>query len=622
MATATADTSASLWPTKQRDDIALLYMAATMDDTTNSPSANQLAIEHVGVDNIGTQLINIESVLQMIRGQVRKLEGNGIETAVLELKSLLPKLDGLQDSLRKTLDEHARSLTHKLHILNLPDELLRKIFEEVRGDFDSTYQESSEDGVSDIKSLRLTCRRFCDASSHLLLHHVDVSLANSSLEHLDEVSRHPTISKGIRSLQINISLYEPTRFCSSLKGFIDGVVKQLRSDHERASASMRLYTETLGNDQTFGAARTGDYAQLSGVVETMKERNDILWACMNYLRAEASQADGDQIIATLSEVYEKYSQLVEDQNALLCNDTFVASVAEAVTRVPTVARLVIIDWEHCRFHHEWAQISSPIYPFVRKMPLNPSSWNDSLGSLLKQRSLKLLCQLLPAALRAGNPLTELYLHVSSTEDNNMKLSMEQVRGLVSAAEHLEVLDTNCQLAVQPTQYEHPSRERVSISRLASLFLNGTKLRSVNLDYVWTEVGCLKAEPSIASLPWSNLEKLSLVFCIIPYDELSKYLQKLAPGTCILLTELHLFNGLWAEWADLLDVIRSKADCHSNVISPEDLGGWQDEFYEKFATSSREESLATAYIRGQIAENPLRSPSDQDNMDTEDMEEEN
>lgn len=95
-----------------------------MDGTRDTPPADQLATEHVCVDDIGTQMINIESVQETIREQVSELERSGMETSVLELKSLLPKLDILQMSLRKTFDAHARLLIRDLHIFNLPGELL------------------------------------------------------------------------------------------------------------------------------------------------------------------------------------------------------------------------------------------------------------------------------------------------------------------------------------------------------------------------------------------------------------------------------------------------------------------------------------------------------------------
>lgn len=603
-------------------------MAATMDDTSDTPLADQLATEHDCVDDIRAQLISIESMQQTIREQVLALKNNSIDTSVSELELLLPKLDCLQISLRKTCDDaHARPLIQKLHFLDLPDELLEKISEEVRGSFNSIRDEFPRDGIEGIKSLRLTCRRFCDVSSRLLLHRLDVALTNASLNHLDEVSCHPTISKGIRSLRVCAPLYDPT-LARSLRVFIRRVIGELRDEYKRDFDAIHSYLWEVSPRQNWESwdgipnlPLPGGHGNLSQAFDNMGKRNEILLSCTNYLRAETFPPDDDQIMATLSQVHKKYKQLVNDQTTLLRNDTFVTSVAEAVARLPKASILSLSDWAWDKSCILWTEISDPIYSSVRSL-LQPCGWTNARLWRPEQHPAKLLYQLPLAVGRAGNPLTELRISARSTEDEGMKLSGEQVRDLVSVAGHLQVLEIDCQLTVQATLCEYQSGERVNVSKFASLFLNGKNLRSVTLETgPWAEDDDLKAEPSIALLPWANLKKISLVLSWIHFDELNTYLEKLMPGTCILLREVHLLSGFWA---DLLDVIRAKADCHSNVINPE---GGEDEhaqmrkaFKNKFPWDD-EPTLATAYIRGQISENPLRHRSDQNNMDEEDMGEE-
>lgn len=592
-------------------------MAATMDDTSNTPPADQLATEHGCVDDIGTQMINIDSVQQTIRKQISELERSGIDTSVLELKSLLPNLDSLQMSLRKTFDAQVRPLIQDLHIFNLPVELLNKIFEDVRGDFDSMYDEFPSDGIKDIKSLRLTCRRFCDASSHLLLHRIKISLTTASLEHLDRVSRHPTISKGVRSLRICAALYDPA-LVRSLRSFIVQVVGKLSGDHRSDLDHMHSHLKKFSLqpwDLTFDPPFHGNLRGLSEVFDDMAKRNETLLSCINYLRAETSPPDVDQIMATLSQVHKQYSQLVNDQNALLRNDTFVTSVAKAVAILPMVSKLSIDDRPGPEFRSLWTELSSPTYKSVRRFLLRPLRWTNTMVSLPEQQHVKLLYQLPLAFLRRGNLLGELRIGVYPDGNHKTRLSEEEARDLVRAAQHLEVLDLDCQTTLQPVQCKYPSGERAIITKLASLFLHGTSLRSVTLRFGF------EPEPSLAFLPWANLKRISLVYFYLHYDELSKHIEKLSPGTYILLKEVHLESGLWA---DLLEVIRAKADCHSDVINPEGCvdAEMTDEFFEIFLSRGHNPSPATAYIRGQISENPLRSPPDQDNMDAEGMGDEN
>ncbi|KAI7786436.1 hypothetical protein LA080_003679 [Diaporthe eres] len=107
-------------------------------------------------------------------------------------KSELANSERLLASLR--IDVEPQSLGH-LGILDLADELLMNMFEHAA---DS----------ADIRNIRLTCRRFCSTSSHLLLDCLDVCLTAASLARAQEISYHPPISKGIRVLHISLNTHD------------------------------------------------------------------------------------------------------------------------------------------------------------------------------------------------------------------------------------------------------------------------------------------------------------------------------------------------------------------------------------------------------------------------------
>jgi hypothetical protein len=79
-----------------------------------------------------------------------------------------------------------------LHILNMPHEILIKIFS-----FFKVEPESRHAPAQDIPNCRLTCRLFCGLSSEFLISAVLVDHRPSSLLRLDEICSHPTISKGV-----------------------------------------------------------------------------------------------------------------------------------------------------------------------------------------------------------------------------------------------------------------------------------------------------------------------------------------------------------------------------------------------------------------------------------------
>lgn len=62
--------------------------------------------------------------------------------------------------------------------------------------------------MTSISNLRLTCRRFANVAAEFLLPQVHVTLDQASLDRVDEISRHPTISRGVRIACVNLD-YRP-----------------------------------------------------------------------------------------------------------------------------------------------------------------------------------------------------------------------------------------------------------------------------------------------------------------------------------------------------------------------------------------------------------------------------
>ncbi|KAG6368403.1 hypothetical protein INS49_002609 [Diaporthe citri] len=435
--------------------------SAIVAGVSTFPSPGQLTPEHVCMEDISIQLINVESIQQTIRTHGLNLEKSN-ETTVFELKPRLPIPEDLQSSLRETLAAHARPSIPKLHILQLPDELLMEISENARGVFDFEDDNYSIAGIKDIKSLRLT------------------------FKHLDRVSRHPTISKGIRSLQIFVGLYRPIPE-SNLQNFITEVLRIMREDHQGDLSYLQHYAQEFEPEPDFEASNRPspqDHEYLYENVDDLGKREKLIRLYINFLRNETSESDEDQNIAILRQAY-KYHKL--------------------------------------------------------------------------------------------------------------RLSEKRVKDL--------------------------SGGQARVSKLVSLFLNGTNLRSVTLSFnCWQSSQTderSSLEPLLALLPWVNLKRISLANGYFQYDELSKHLEKLKPGTYIDMDGVHLLSGLWA---DLLDVLRLKADCDSTV---RDSTGNDDEeldytYRGNFITWDDTPNLATAYIRGDVFQNPLRSPPAQDNTDQDDV----
>ena len=141
------------------------------------------------------------------------------------------KLEDLRDFLRMSINKRVRPTLRLLNILNLPDELLMQIFKYVRGgldDHDLYFFDYTGGDVGQVKALRQVCRRFRNTSSHLLLRSVKVNMTRPSIAHLEEVSRQPVISKGIRAIQVILCFYDSV-LAGDIRAFAAYQASRLRS---------------------------------------------------------------------------------------------------------------------------------------------------------------------------------------------------------------------------------------------------------------------------------------------------------------------------------------------------------------------------------------------------------
>jgi hypothetical protein len=337
------------------------------------------------------------------------------------------------------------------------------------------------------------------------------------------------------------------------------------------------------------------------------------------------QPDEDPNMAILCQIYRQYSQLFSEQKALLEHGTFVKRVTEAVARMPMVTGLSITD-EDFRLLDVMPEVSDPIYASFRERLLTTSYWAPGVLSQLSKQPVMLLYHLPLAIIKGGIRLARLHIELEPSKEHKLRLSNEEARGLVSAGEHLEVLDISCQMTVQAFRKRRSSKQ-TSLCEFACLFLKSKRLRSVSL-HCHSEAGRLSvrysAEPLLGFLPWASLKEISLISLSIHYYELKPHIEKLVGGTCIFLDRVYLLSGTWVV---LLDLLRGKADCNSVVSLPEGKEDHEsgDAFLELTEDWEDSDNPASAYVSGRSSENPLRSllvpdSTGQDNADTDEMDE--
>ncbi|KAI0518136.1 hypothetical protein F5B22DRAFT_644898 [Xylaria bambusicola] len=207
----------------------------------------------------------------------------------------------------------------------LANELLIYIFELARGD--RNYVGSLE--IQTIQAIRLTCRRFNELSSHLLLRNLKVNLTRSSLDCLDEISRHPLISKGIETIDLYLS---PSHFLIagySIRGFAAAGALAL-------SCELFCWRHTPTTPSFL--RQVTNHTLLYKRAINMGDALAISWAKVARHGVDPNCED-DLLIAR---EYKKYCQLYREYKNTA--DSSAQIIATAMMRMPSATRIVVKDF--------------------------------------------------------------------------------------------------------------------------------------------------------------------------------------------------------------------------------------------------------------------------------------
>lgn len=213
-----------------------------------------------------------------------------------------------------------------LKLVDLPNELLVEIFDYLGAvpwcshagpwcshKFSNPFPMPKSD-IDPIGKLRLTCRRFCNTSSHLLVRQVTVHLTRQSLAHLEEVARHPSISKGVRDIDIRLDFYSPC-LAKDIYSFARSCMADLERETIRWNNRSNEYKKA--GAKFFGICRSWhDVAANRTIEEDDREDTRILRGA-----------------------HEHYRQRYEDQASLRRDNILGRVIASAMTRLPITTRI-------------------------------------------------------------------------------------------------------------------------------------------------------------------------------------------------------------------------------------------------------------------------------------------
>ncbi|PMD42898.1 hypothetical protein L207DRAFT_509500 [Hyaloscypha variabilis F] len=504
------------------------------------------------------------------------------------------ELDDRQSALRLEINILARPTLRHLELQDMADEILFRIFGYV-----NTWSPCDHLGIesehathlSSIKSLRLTCWRFCNASSHLLIPVVQVDMRQASLERLANISSHPTISKGVRVIRVILQHYNKF-FAEDLQAFIG------------------YQTATLDRDNASCAARTAHYSQLYGVPEdelldaiAKVDKIVSIWATLN----SADQADEHVMIykSVLDRAYQEYAFLFQQQEKLRADGTFVQSIAAAFRRMPTVQSLELCDTHLERGRLRWTHIELANDPeALRCSIVQPMHWAMTTFQNLELPLGDVLVQMPGAILEAGGMFTTLeiqvpglqYCSILPSTASNLQSATASIQRLKSFNfRSREFMHPDVESMIEPTQLQD-----LEVFTCA-LHTNSLENISLEFHYSWRfhylpRLPTFSLGPLISIRSWQNLKTFKCVGMPLHLTELESFVDNLTVG--IDEVKFHSLYLLTGSWAAALDIMRKSVAKRTSL---------EDPYGAECASMEREKSMAIFDYR---AAGSQYSPADQ------------
>ncbi|KUI63422.1 hypothetical protein VM1G_10260 [Cytospora mali] len=340
-----------------------------------------------------------------------------------------------------------------LTILSLPDELLVEIFDVVKTckPSHSVQHGSFASPAQEIASLRLVCRRFTECSSHLLVHHVHLDAINpESLEKLEEISRHPVVGKGVRSVRFVARFYTPI-FANDLRRFawyalnkvfsqavqykeafeeeesevdLDDPIDVERVLHRKkeCAAVMERVKAVL---KTWNRVRGDETENVTGPWAVDFEKSDREYMALQRrnsgVKEEAEEARHMQLLHIAHRLYRlRYLR----QEKLRQDDNFIQRFAAAMARMPRAKSLEIHDFENDHDAEQCGAYERDVFPDHEYDGLididfltQPMSWEEATDRGLGEPPVELLFRLPVAVQKSGARLDKISMQTSTCAEN-------------------------------------------------------------------------------------------------------------------------------------------------------------------------------------------------------------
>lgn len=558
-----------------------------------------LALMYCESDDLFQQLLSVDSALEALEESLEQLaeEAKDIhggsefddEYYVRDLQSSdlvksIGKFEELQTTVRGRFNLRAQKLLQGIRTRSFPNQFPDEVLLHIVNCFESTLDKSQlyldkgfASNIKTIQSIRLTCRRLCEISSHLLVPCMHITPTLSSLEHLDQVLSHPLISRGLRLLCVSVPILEAgvaedfNRFCDLSFDKLLNLLECYYPYPHRPEAIAKRIEDFMKKDDH---GHTW-YHHLHELKEfsLINFDND---ANLDLPRLSLRRL----LLRLFLREHVRYRELHQKQEEILWSDRLTRTVAAAAARSPSGICLHITDTlaptdldGHDPYNLRKALDDDPSLvvdlEFLIKSTrvLEGQRWQELDVDHTSKFPQSILYELPLAICAAGATLTGFVINTSSPFNPPfpiLNITQEQISVLGRVFKNLEAFKISMPGYV----------EGEGFSSYLSAVTGARKIRDLSLGLGLIE-GPM-AHPSFnpfATVPvrisgtWDRLETLTLVNYAMHLNELRGLLGVLKPGVNILFDGIELLSGTWEE---ALGYIRSKAGPGSQVIVP---GPW-------------------------------------------------
>lgn len=543
-----------------------------------------LALMHCESDDLFQQLLSVDSALEALEESLEQLadEAKDIhggsefddEYYVGDLQSsdlvkFIGKFEELQTTVRGRFNLRAQKQLQGTRTRSFPSEFPDEVLLNIVNCFKSTLDKSQlyldkgfASNIKTIQSIRLTCRRLCEISSHLLVPCMHITPTLSSLEHLDQVLSHPLISRGLRLLCVGVPILKAgvaedfNRFCDL---FLDRLLNLLHWYYPYPSQPEAITERVTGYMKKRGHAWHA--------LHRFKEYGLINYDNVSYLDLPRLSLRR-LLLRPLLREHVRYRELHQNQEEILSSDRLTRTVAAAAAKsrygicLHITDTLTPTDMEGRDSYNLRKSLDDDPYLdvdlefFIKSTRvLEGQRWQELDVDHTSKFPQSILYELPLAICAAGAKLTGFAIDASSAfAFPILNITQEQISALGRVFSNLEAFK------FRMPGYIHGE----GFSSYLSAVTGAQKIRNLSLDSGFIQdptANPLALVPVRLSGTWDRLETLTLAHYAMHLNELRELLGVLKPGVKILFDGIELSSGTWEE---ALCCIRSKAGLGSQV----------------------------------------------------------